>query len=378
VPFPEADAPPSADEVASKVTALEEQSTLLQNDLLSLKNLKFSGYVQSRYSYNQSSKQGLTGSGAPAINDGFTVRRGRLKATYTTALGGFLLQIDASSKGVVLKDAEAFMIEPWTGYGLTLVAGQTKWPFGFEVLQSSGDREMMERSRVVRAFAPGERDRGAKLLAKVGSLRGQVGVFDGDGTENKGFPGVDNDKHKDVVGRLGVDLDFLAAGISGWWGRTFRPGNYAVTPAVRGDTFPRQRLGADVQLYLDLLPVGGTKVALEGIVGTTWSKDGVEQFDKHGRGGYALLVQSLGEDCALAARYDVFDGDTDAAAEADPTDPTKPASANSVKTLGVALLYYWSEVIKLTLEYDIPKTDTPPGIEDPEDNLLTLQFQAKF
>ena len=72
-------------------------------------------------------------------------------------------------------------------------------------LQSSSDREIPERSRVIRAFLPDERDRGAKFAGEFlkGMVNVNVGVFDGDGIFNQGFVGADNDKEKDIIGRAG-------------------------------------------------------------------------------------------------------------------------------------------------------------------------------
>ena len=80
-------------------------------------------------------------------------------------------RFDATGDGVALRDAEAsFHLtneNPWfpsaTQWELKLTMGQFKVPFGFEVLQSSGDRELPERTAVIRALFPGERDRGLRL-----------------------------------------------------------------------------------------------------------------------------------------------------------------------------------------------------------------------
>jgi hypothetical protein len=377
-----APATPSADErvvtVEGKVSALEEQTSVSNSDLEALKKLKISGYVQPRFVVNTGSKHGVDAKGAPAVKDGFTVRRGRLKAVYTGAWSQFLLQIDAVPSGVKLKDAEAWLFEPWTGHRLALVAGQTKWPFGYEVPQSSGDREFSERTRVVRAFLPGERDRGAKITGKLGPVVLAAGVFDGNGTETKvgagSVVGVDNDRFKDVIGRVGVDLDFLTAGVSGWFGKTRQPAG----ADIKKEDFDRTRLGADLQLYLDLLPIGATAIKGEYIQGTTWAKDGIEQFDKKGQGYYALATQSLTDKAALAVRYDWFDGDVDADDVADAADSEKPASSNAVATLGVAALYYVDETYKVTVAYEKVTTGTPESVDDPDDDVFTVQLQAKF
>ena len=112
------------------------------------------------------SVSGVDSSGRVTNFDRFLVRRGRLKATYAGDNAEYMLQIDATGDGVVLRDAEATFVDTWTPLGLRLTMGQFKVPFGYEVLQSSSDREMPERARVIRALFPGERDRGVRLTAR--------------------------------------------------------------------------------------------------------------------------------------------------------------------------------------------------------------------
>jgi hypothetical protein len=362
-----------------KLESLEEQYAETKTDVLSMKKLKLSGYVQGRLQHSEASLDGVKYSdGSAQVKDGFTVRRGRLKATYEATWSRYVLQIDATGKGVALKDAEAHLIEPWTGQKLTLVLGQTKWPFGYEVLQSSSDREFPERTNVIRAFFPGERDRGAKILGKVKFVNFQVGAFDGNGTDNKGFLGLDNDRNKDAVGRLGIDLGWIAAGASGWWGETFKPGDFSGATPVYGKTYDRTRVGGDIQLYLDLLPIGGTALKGEYVAGRTYAKSGVEQFDVPASGWWAVLVQNLGVSNAIAIRYDRWDPLNGTDAKEDSKDPKKPASSNVVETWGVALIHYWDDVLKISAVYELPMTETTGEAKDPEDNIFTLQMQAKF
>lgn len=353
-----------------KLEALESQFQELSSDASILKKLKLSGYVQGRYSYADNSRQGVDSAGNPLVKDGFNVRRGRLKTTYAGTIASFLLEIDATPRGISLIDAEAHLIEPWTGKKLELVVGQTTWPFGYEVTQSSSTLEMPERSRVVRAFGPGEHDRGAKLVGNLGMFKLALGLFDGNGTQNRGFTGVDNDKNKDGIGRLGIDLKWLAAGVSGWWGRTYSP--------AAGETFDRTRIGADVQVYLDLLPFGATAIKGEWLAGRTWMKDGVEQFGVPAQGWYALVVQNIGLSDALAVRYDYFDGAAGTPDAVDATEATKPLGTNGIGTLGVGVVHYWDEVLKVSAIYEIPLTGTAGTAVDPADNVFTVQLQAKF
>jgi phosphate-selective porin len=354
-----------------KLTSLEEQYAETRADVSALKKLKLSGYVQARYEARQS----LDETGAGGFNR-FGVRRGRLKATYTGELAQVVLQIDAVPTGVSLRDAEATLFIPGTKQNLSLTVGQMKWPFGYEGPVSSTDREFPERSQVVRAFLPGERDRGAKLNGKFGALRVSAGVFDGNGISHTGFIGTDNDKEKDLIGRVGFDKKWISGGVSGWYGNTLgrRP---APNPDTTREAYPRTRLGADLQLYLDLVPVGGTALKGEYIVGKTYQRGGVEQLNVPASGWWLLLVQNLGLSNAVALRYDSFDPERGRP----PTESgTRLGANNPIGTLGVAAIHYFGESLKITAAYELPMTATAEGgsVQDPKDNLFTLQFQARF
>jgi hypothetical protein len=368
-----------------KVEALESDFIENKNVVNTLSKIKLSGYIQARYTINDTSDDGLTNNATPAVTDGFSVRRGRFKVQYAGTVAGFVLQVDAAPTGVLLRDAEVSLTEPFTGKQvLTLIAGETKWPFGYEVPQSSGDREFPERTRVVRAFLPGERDRGVKLNFKYDFLRANIGLFDGDGingyTYNNAagattnFLGLDNDRAKDVIGRIGVDFKWFSAGISGWTGETLR----IETPTATRQWFPRQRVGLDAQLYLDVLPFGGTAIKAEFIAGRTYVA-GTERFGQTALGWYALLIQNIGDREQVGFRYDFFNPATGTLPGVDPKDAAKPASTNSVHTVGFLVTHHFDEVLKLSVVYEIPIVDTT-GTEAvaPQQKLFTIQMQAKF
>jgi hypothetical protein len=277
--------------------------------------------------------------------------------------------------GVTLKDAEATLFIPGTRQHQSLTIGQMKWPFGYEVPQSSSDREFPERTRVVRAFLPGERDRGVKYSGSYSIFRLGVGLFDGTGTSYPGFTGVDNDKEKDFVGRAGFDLKWLSGGISGWYGHTLVKG---ASDAFR-TAHERSRLGADLQVYLDVLPFGATALKGEYIRGKTYVSGTTELVDRPASGWYALLVQNLGLQNAVAIRYDYFDpanGIPDGVAA---PGSDRPAGTNGIGTLGATAIHYFSENLKVSLTYELPMTGTAEGFaKDPRDNLLTVQMQARF
>ena len=377
-PTEAAPAEPSLDErmttTEGKVSSLEEQNTETKSDLSALKKLKLSGYVQGRYQYQES----LDDTGAGGFSR-FAVRRGRLKTTYTTDWAQMMLQIDAvPDTGVTVRDAEATLFIPGTKQTMGLTLGQMKWPFGFEAVQSSSDREIPERSRVVRAFLPDERDRGAKLFGEFleGMVNVHVGVYDGDGIFQQGFVGSDNDKEKDVIGRAGFDLKWLSGGISGWRGLSL---GRRSTDTYRV-AYDRNRIALDAQLYLDVLPFGATSIKGEYINGTSyWRSSGnakVEQLGVPASGWYGLIVQNVGLTNAVAVRYDYFDAESGRPDIA--TAEGKPGSTNTVGTLAVALLHHFSENLKATLAYELPMTAAPGSAEDPHDNLLTFQLQARY
>ncbi|MFY1825950.1 porin [Myxococcus fulvus] len=356
-----------------KVAALEEQNAETKVDLSALKKLKISGYVQARYQYQQSLDD--TGSGGFSR---FTVRRGRIKTTYTTDWSQLMLQIDGvPTTGVTVRDAEATLYIPGTHQQLGLTLGQMKWPFGYEAVQSSSDREIPERTRVVRAFLPDERDRGVKFAGSFvdGKLNFSGGVFDGDGIFNQGYVGSDNDKEKDAIGRAGFDLGWLSGGISGWYGHTITKGP---TDTYR-KAYTRDRLALDAQLYLDVLPFGATAIKGEYITGRSyWKSSGdvkVEQPGVPASGWYGLIVQNVGLTNAVAVRYDFFDPEN---GRKNSTSEGRPASTNSVGTLAVAVLHYFGEHFKVTAAYEMPVTAAPGAPKDPHDNLFTLQMQARY
>ncbi len=336
-----------------------------------LKPLKISGYVQGRFTWDERSRH-------DAVQDGFAIRRARIKPEYMTERGGVMIELDMTARSVSLKSAEARFKEAWTPLGIEFALGQMKWPFGFEVDQSSSKRELPERSRVVRAFFAGERDRGARISADVGVVRLSGGVFEGNGIDNTGFIGRDNDRYKDGVARLGVDLGWLSGGVSGWYGRTVAPLDEDAPSSLSERTFDRNRLGADLQLKGRLIPFGDTELRLEGIAGKTYFQSGVEQFGVPALGGYAVLVQELHPQHKLAFRYDVFDPAAGTPNLARPDDPTRPASSNQLHTAGFAWVYEHSKQVRLTLAYELPVTQGPDGAQDPSDNLFTAQLQASY
>jgi hypothetical protein len=303
---------PAADPaiVEGKVESITEQLAEVKADVAGLKKLKLSGYIQARYAWQEAVNYNASPAGAPSQN-GFFIRRGRFKATYDADVSQYVVQIDITPAGLAIKEGYASLKLP---YGLALDAGLQLFPFGYEVFaRSSSDLDTLERSRVTRAFLAGEYDLGLALRGKVSMVNFKVGVFNGNGVDS-GQAGKDNDQLKDVIGRAWVDMGMVTAGVSGWYGKTK---NYA-----RADDkeYDRNRVAADVQVFLDLLPVGGTALKGEYLWGHTTIGNNNGNLGAGGNlpgltsaapvptgsGWYATLLQNIGQPYQLAVKYEQY------------------------------------------------------------------------
>lgn len=133
-----------------KISALDERVLVNEADLGKLNKIKVSGYVQAQW---ESYGKDLVKTNDP--NNTFYIRRARIKFTYD-ALDGvkFVIQPDFSTGNLSLKDAYAVVNIPKIK-DFTLWAGQFNRP-DYEVEYSSSQREVLERSRVIRAIYPGK------------------------------------------------------------------------------------------------------------------------------------------------------------------------------------------------------------------------------
>jgi len=333
--------------------------------------LKFSGYVQGRFEYHQDSAD----QGAPVTTQ-FLVKRGRLKAQYSGTMAEYLMEIDASSSAPSLKDGEVTFIEPWSGLGLRLTAGQFKLPFGHAVLQSDKDSELPEKPLAIRKLFPGDRDRGARVQGTWRFLRVQAAVVNGNGTGDAVSSTNDSSSFKDIVGRVGADLKWITFGVSGYSGKGvtgYKSANAAtfkvdaITNTVVLDkaatkasyTYAgKTRLGADIELYFDVPVLGGLAVKGELITG---QEGGAKQ-----QGWYGQVRQGLGDKFAVFARLDAFDPNTDVASD-------------DTLTIGGGAQVLLSDNIKISGAYEHVKSRNPKlANADPRDDVLALQMQAMF
>jgi hypothetical protein len=352
-----------------KVDSLTEQYAETRTDVAGLKKLKLSGYVQGRFALQESTAADFntTPDSAPS-QQGFFIRRGRFKATYDADWSLFAVQLDATPSGVAAKEAFASVKLPWNGFAID--AGLQLFPFGYEVgVRSSSDLDLLERSAVTRAYLGGEYDLGVALKGGYGPMNFKLGLFNGNGVDAR-QSGLDNDQRKDVIGRLGVDLGMLTGGVSGWYGTTV---NYVAADDAEYD---RYRVGADAQLFLDLIPLGGTAFKGEYIWGRTTISDknggAGDRFGDTGHGWYGLVTQNVGPWNQLAVRYEEFTPDNNL--------PLTGTNVKTAREIQAAVHTFIGSAGKISLAWNHPTNgERAPGVSsDPERDQWIVQAQAKF
>ena len=340
---------------APEENPVAEAMTEMKNVLDALNKLRITGYLQAQYVDDESSQDALGGSTGTRNRDQFSVRRARIKFTYqATPTSKFVLQPDITSSGVVLKDGYVELTEPWTQWKHTLTAGQFNWPFGFEIMYSSSQREVPERSRIVRTLFPGERDRGVMLSGRTPNekFNYRVAIVNGTGTVRSD----DLNERKDVLGRIGYSFGPLDVGASVYRGSDL----IATATNAAGVDFDKQRQGIDVQWAT---PIPGLGIRGEYITGKQAPNSGTnrtESFDVDG--WYFYAIQNIGTRHQVVVRLDQYDPDTD-------------TGNNAIRTINPSYIFHWDAHSKIMASYELIDTQ---GASDPDDNVFTLRYQFSF
>jgi hypothetical protein len=413
------------------VDTLNNKIENVKSDIELLKRLKVTGYIQAQWQMADTigSVTPFSGGAFPSTsNNRYAVRRGRIKFTYENELSTFVLQLDATEKGVGLKDAYVAVKDPWVQF-VTLTAGVFNRPFGYEITYSSSARETPERARIFQTLFPQERDLGAMitLQPKKGSkhdwIKLDAGLFTGNGI-NPEF-----DKKKDFIGHLYIakanknETIKYGAGVSYYNGGVYQGNKYVYTPgAVLDVTMPglvdstatnkskfsnRQYLGFDGQISVQS-PIGFTNIRAEYLTGTqpgskssnvslsTGTAPAYDTYTRNFNGGYIYLIQGIGQTKnQLVLKYDWYDPNT----KVKGSDILSKSAAGKntglgvgdikFTTLGIGWNYRFNSQVKFTAYYEIVKNETTAlsaigtngttnTTKDLKDNVLTLRVQYKF
>ena len=382
-------------EVNDKLAGIAERLAITESDLSKLTKIKVSGYIQAQYQNFEN----------PAVqpDNYFSLRRVRVKFTYETTDGvKFVLCPDFTPGNFVLKDAYVVLNDHWTK-AFSLWTGKFNRP-NYEVEYSSSQREVMERSLVIRTLYPGERAIGAKLEynpinvpvhVQLALLNGADGltINNASGTNLNSTENKDFDNGKDLMVRAYYNLSLgnfggLDFGAHGYWGslksnalKTLSSDYSTIKDANVGDAVKRNWIGGEFQLFADVW--GGLSIKGEYIAGknasigyspiaasgTTAATPGVANFQNNFSGYYVYLIKNLGKKNQFALRYDYYDPNTDISGKevsiakytsSDVTTLKSRVSGKSdlaIGTISLALHHYFDDNLRISLNYDIVKNE---------------------
>jgi hypothetical protein len=382
-----------------------------------------SGYAQIDWViHNQMSQNEINGSTGQYLNlDRFTLRRGHLRLEANHGLVGAALEIDANTtNGPQVRPLDAEVWIHWPEKpddhlpSLRLSAGLMQIPFGFEVQELDNVRPFLERSTVMQALYPGAFDLGAKLKTTYKFLVWSIALMNGNPIGDLVFPDLDPVHAKDVVSRIGVDVEIVhgvrfLAGVSGDTGTGFHEGTPAtkyvviwqdqngdgiVEPneltavggvaATPSETFHRWAIAGDARLVIRMPKLGDLAFRAELVRSLNLDRgleyaDPIEAgHDLRELGWYVGATQEITQYGLIGVRFDSYDPNSDAMQQR--ALDLVPVSRKYTTLALLAMLRY--ERARLSLEYDI--NTNPLGIASNgaptslADNALTLRGQVSF
>lgn len=271
-------AAPSAKPGASADKPAEKAKPAKWYDHFSLK-----GYTQFRYNSildQQGAGLNVPGDRSIADNNSFFVRRARVtlsgdasehlflyvqpELNGTPSTGDFVVQLRDLYGDVSIDQAKEYRIR----------LGQSKVPYGWSNMQSSGNRAALERPDAINSAAEGERDIGAFFywapdeirkryadLVKLGLKgSGDYGVVGFGGYSGQGLNRLDLNNTPHVVAKLSYPFQlasgqFFEAGVHAYSGKfvastqSITVGGNAFTPTARAGGIDDERVGISAIWY---------------------------------------------------------------------------------------------------------------------------------
>lgn len=372
---------------------------------------RLSGYLQPQFQHGEKDATLKVGAENTRPDRSFNrvgIRRGRIKLAYEETLASAAVQVDASEKGIILKDAYIRLTEPWLKAS-ALRAGVFEPPFGNEIAYSSSRRESPESSLLYQTLFPEERDMGVMLELRAAPsspwrlLTLDMALLAGNGAK------IEVDNRKDFIAHLHASHDIghtfrIAGGLS-----YYRGGVYQGTETVyrmKGKAFEadsdprnegrfarREYRGIDIQLNMP----GRTwsrQLRAEYICGyQPGSATGIQsrtastlpEYDTYVRpfrGGYAIFVQDIARTpLAAVLKYEWLDPNIRLSND----DIGQHSSAHADirrNTLGIGMLWQPDNRFRLQTCYEINRNETSANLagydRDRKDNVFTLRLQYRF
>lgn len=414
----------------SNIDTLSKKVETIHKDVEVLKRLKVTGWVQAQYQWAESrGAKNFDGGDFDANSfNRFMIRRGRVKFTYSNHLSQFVLQLNATERGVNLVEIFGTVKDPWTkSFGIT--AGVMNRPFGYEIAQSSAVRETPERSRFTQNLLPNERDLGAMLFyepvkgSKLFGLKVMAGFYNGTGIAVPGTTSLnqsgikDFDSFKDFIARVQYARKTKNEKIEYGFGASHYNGGYVyvnnkvyqdltsdalgmnkwvisdtTNQTFKGGKAPRIYSGADFQ-FSYTSKIGKTTLRSEYILGTqsgtkssTKSATALPTSDTYTRnfdGFYTYLIHRIGKTKhEIALKYEWYDPNTKVSTADFKTGTSLTEGEIKYTMLGVGYNYYWDENVKFMFYYNMVQNEKGDGLtgytKDIKDNILTIRMQYRF
>jgi len=308
--------------------------------------LQLSGLVQTEYEGFQQK----------TVNNTFLLHRARLDVKGDIS-DSWSYEVYTEFSGVNPKLLDAYTTYKVADY-LHFTAGQFKVPFSLESLIDDSKLEFIDRSQVVNALAgrstdvignQNGRDIGIDVNGSFAKIDNHylftytLGLFNGAGYDVT----TDNNNHKDIVGRLGINpIDNLSIGADIYNGQA----NYILTGAKVATNNKRDRDGIDARYV-----IGGLSLQAEYDAGTDAT---IKRNGWYGQASYFVLPKKI----QLGAKYDTYDPNT---------------VATNVKTniYTGAASYYFNNWAKFSLNYLVKHEDAPTQVPN---NIFEAQLQLTF
>jgi phosphate-selective porin len=370
--------------------------------------LRASGFVQAQYQWGEADASLKVGAPNEHAGEPFSrvgVRRGFVKLAYDGGAASGVLQVDATEKGVGIKDAYLMLRAPRLG-GSALQAGVFNRPFGHEIGYSSAQRESPERSMVTRTLFPEERDVGIQVRLQAADaspwhvLALEAGLFAGNGIK------PETDSRRDFIGRLSAAKTFgsrsrLSGGVSYYYGGVYQGSRFVYT--MQGKAFAADSSAANVGRFAKRAYAGVdaqwsvrsawgmTQVRAEYLSGTqpggaTDSKSPNEAtlpagdtYVRRFGGGYVAVVQDAGAlPLSAVLKYDRYDPNTGVSGNDVGRHGTGVGDV-AFETFGFGVVWRAGANVRLQAYYEIVRNETSASLAaaggDFRDNVFTLRMQ---
>ena len=383
--------------------------------------LAVSGFVQAdAVLWSQASFDEISATGTLQNETRMLIRRARVRTTATRGPLSAQVEFDGNT---IAGEARARLLSAqmrWQRGGdaetprLRFTAGMFRVPFGAEVPSVERDKTLLEPPATSRAFFPGFYDAGVMANGAWQHMRWAIALVNGAPVADAQYAGRDPAKSFDVIARVGAEFALaahtrLTVGASALTGKGFAAGSPATKdtlqwvdgnndgivqttelqviaggPGTASATFGHAGAGLDVTLRWCLRGAGPGHAAAEYVIGHNLDR-GIEYANPveagrefRERGDYLAMVQALRPWLIVAARYDRYQPDGDAAEQQGVTRVnTNPTYA----TLSGQVSVQW-HTTRFALQYDHEQNPLGRAIDGTPTtraaDRLTLRAQVGF